>query len=63
MEPENTGPKQADTWFKPGQSGNPAGRPKGARSRLQENFLAALADDFADHGVDAIQTMRLEKPS
>ena len=46
MEPENTGPKQADTWFKPGQSGNPAGRPKGARSRLQENFLAALAEKW-----------------
>lgn len=49
-------------WAK-GQSGNPAGRPKGARSRLQENFLAALADDFAEHGVQAIQTMRAEKPS
>jgi hypothetical protein len=31
--PENRGPQQADTRFKPGQSGNPSGRPKGARHR------------------------------
>jgi hypothetical protein len=31
-DPETTGRKQADTRFKPGQSGNPDGRPKGARN-------------------------------
>ena len=49
-------------WVK-GQSGNPAGRPKGSRSKLQEAFLAALSDDFAENGIEAIQIMRLEKPS
>ena len=29
--PETTGPKQADTRFVSGQSGNPSGRPRGAR--------------------------------
>lgn len=44
--------------FKPGQSGNPAGRPKGARNRLSEAFLKALADDFEKDGVDAIAKVR-----
>lgn len=65
METDKTDSEPSKPWqFQTGKpSANPAGRPKGARSRLQENFLAALADDFADHGVEAIQTMRLEKPS
>ena len=33
LKPENRGPQQANTRFKPGQSGNPNGRPKGARHR------------------------------
>ena len=32
-EPETTGSKQRDGRFEPGQSGNPAGRPRGARHR------------------------------
>ncbi|MGI4744975.1 MAG: DUF5681 domain-containing protein [Janthinobacterium lividum] len=48
--------------FAPGQSGNPAGRPKGSRSRLAEDFFKALAEDFAVHGVAAISSMRDEKP-
>src|SRR5271166_6142604 len=40
--------------WKPGESGNPAGRPKGARHKLAENFITALARHFAEHGVDAI---------
>lgn len=49
--------------WQPGQSGNPAGRPKGARSKLGEDFLKALAADFAEHGVEAIIKVRTEKPS
>lgn len=48
--------------FKPGQSGNPNGRPKGARSRLGEDFLNALRDDFAEHGADVIKRVRAKKP-
>ena len=49
--------------FKPGNNANPSGRPKGSRSKLQENFLKALSDDFDEGGIAAIQTMRLERPS
>ncbi len=48
--------------FKPGQSGNPAGRPKGSRNKLGEAFVQALHDDFTIHGVSVIETVRVEKP-
>lgn len=48
--------------FKPGQSGNPAGRPKGSRHKLGEAFIAALHDDFEQHGVATIAKVRNEKP-
>lgn len=49
-------------WFKPGQSGNPAGKPKGARHALTNDFVKALADDFSKHGRAAITTVREEDP-
>lgn len=60
--PETTGQKQAETQFKPGQSGNPAGRPKGSRNKLGEDFIHALQQDFAVHGKAAIATVREKKP-
>ena len=48
--------------FKPGKSGNPAGRPKGSRNKLTEDFLKALSDDFSANGADAITACRTEKP-
>lgn len=47
--------------FLPGNTGF-GGRPKGSRNKLGEDFIAALHDDFQEHGVKAIATVRTEKP-
>jgi hypothetical protein len=60
--PDNTGRKKAPP-FKPGESGNPAGRPKGARNKLGEDFLEAVYQDFQTHGPAVIEKVRQEKPA
>jgi len=47
----------------PEWSGNAAGRPKGSRHKLTENFLQVLADDFEQHGTAAIVKVREEEPA
>ncbi|WP_181180178.1 DUF5681 domain-containing protein [Mesorhizobium sp. B2-1-3A] len=51
-----------DLKFKPGQSGNPNGRPKGSRNALGEAFLEAMHEDFKTHGAAVIAQVREEKP-
>jgi hypothetical protein len=53
--------KKQGQW-QPGQSGNPAGRPKGSRNRHSENFLNAFARDFEQHGAAVIEKVRKERP-
>lgn len=48
--------------IQPGQVLNPKGRPKGARQKLDEVFVAALYADFKEHGVAAVQAVRTDKP-
>lgn len=48
--------------WKPGQSGNPAGRPKGSRARLAECFLDAMYDAFQDKGKEAIDKVIKNRP-
>lgn len=60
---DNKDEKQSKPWlFQPGVSPNPAGRPKGSRNKLGEQFIQALQTDFQEHGKAAIQTVREERP-
>ena len=58
---ESRVPKQLTPW-KQGQSGNPAGRPKGSRGKLNEDFLHALHMDFKANGPAAIVEVRENRP-
>jgi hypothetical protein len=60
--PKNIPPQLAPFTWKPGVSPNPAGRPKGARSKLSELAAAALHADFAEHGAETIARVRERKP-
>jgi hypothetical protein len=55
-------PPPAHTQFQPGQSGNPGGKAKNARNRLQSGFLTRLADDFEANGKAAIEAAREKDP-
>lgn len=48
--------------FTPGNPGGP-GRPKGSRNKLQEAVIAALYQDFASHGTEAIARVREKQPA
>src|SRR3954469_1147768 len=63
MAAEITVPKQRGRPFQPGESGNPNGRPKGARQKLTALLLNAIAEDFAAHGMDAIAAVRKRDPA
>lgn len=64
MPADPTAPKQQiGRPFLPGQSGNPAGRPKGSRNKFAEAFITDLARDWEKSGSAAIEKVRTEDPS
>ena len=49
--------------WKPGESGNPIGRPLGSRNKFSEAALADLAADWEAGGAEAIAGVRMTDPS
>ena len=60
---EPTASIQRGRPFQPGESGNPSGRPRGARNRLSEILLSVVVDDFSEHGTEAIAQLRKKDPA
>ena len=54
--------KGQGTLWRPGHSGNPNGRPPGAKHLLSQDFVEALLKDFCEHGASAIEACRVGIP-
>jgi Family of unknown function (DUF5681) len=61
--PDNTGAKQGSQLWKPGQSGNPAGRPRGSRNALSAAFLTDVHVAWQAHGKQAILDVLKDDPA
>lgn len=63
MSADSTAPKQPiGRPFKPGESGNPLGRPKGSRNALAEAFIKDVYAKWQEKGATAITDMIAADP-
>jgi Family of unknown function (DUF5681) len=60
---DDTAKKQRGRPFEPGRSGNPAGRPRGSRNKLDEDFISAIYEDWTEHGAAVLKQVRQTSPS
>lgn len=56
-------PKQRGIPFKPGVSGNPAGRPRGARSKFSDSFISDLHTLWERRGLEVLERVAQDDPS
>jgi len=49
--------------WQPGQSGNPAGRPRGSGHVIDEELKRAFAADVHKHGASVIERVRKNEPA
>ncbi len=56
-DPEDTGQK-LDTRFKPGRSGNPAGRPRGSRNRVVQTIVDLYTASLEGTGAEDLERLR-----
>ena len=55
--------KRGGTPWQPGQSGNPAGRPKGTRTAFSAAFVADLSASWAENGPTVLNTVAKRDPN
>ena len=48
--------------FPKGISGNPAGRPRGAKGKFSEALVTDFARDWQEHGAEVVARVRVENP-
>lgn len=60
---DNTPAKHLEPYkWQKGVSANPAGRPKGSRNKLAEDFLSDVLAEWENHGAVALSDMREKNP-
>jgi len=58
----NTRLQTAGRW-RPGQSGNPAGRPIGTRNKFSEKFVHDISDAWQRYGDDILDRVAKDEPA